>query len=118
MSRIRIKRVYDKPLKKDGYRVLVDRLWPRGISKEQAAADEWEKELAPSATLRKWFGHDPGRWEEFQTRYKAELDKNKAVDLFIKTHKKKKIITLVYGAKDEYHNQALLLQQYLEEKAG
>jgi uncharacterized protein YeaO (DUF488 family) len=114
MKWIQIKRVYEKPLQKDGFRVLVDRLWPRGISKETAAVDEWIKDLAPTNELRKWFGHDPERWAGFQSKYKAELKKNEAVDLFIKNYKKKKAITLVYSAKDEWHNQALVLQEYLE----
>ncbi len=113
---IRIKRAYEEPEKKDGYRILVDRLWPRGVSKHEAAFDEWAKDLAPSAELRKWFGHDPNLWGEFQKRYRAELKKNSEVDTFIEQHEDKKVITLVYGAKDEAHNHALVLQQYLMER--
>ncbi len=112
----RIKRAYEKPLKKDGYRVLVDRLWPRGIKKEEAALDEWAKDLAPSAHLRKWFGHEVVLWDEFQKKYKAELRHNEAVDAFVETHADRKLITLVYGAKDEAHNHAIVLQQFLEKR--
>lgn len=113
---ITIKRAYDKPLQKDGYRVLVDRLWPRGVEKEAAALDEWAKDLAPSVQLRKWWQHDPALWTEFQKQYKAELRQNKAVADFSERHKDKKVITLVYGAKDTEHNHALVLQQYLEQQ--
>jgi len=108
---INIKRAYEKPLKKDGYRVLVDRLWPRGVEKEKAALNEWAKDLAPSVPLRKWFGHDPALWDEFQKKYKAELKHNKAVEDFIERYKDKKVITLIYGAKDTEHNHAIVLQQ-------
>lgn len=113
---IRIKRAYEPPQKKDGCRVLVDRLWPRGVKKDDAALDEWVKDLAPSAQLRKWFGHDPERWAEFQKKYKAELKQNEAVNEFVETHQDKKLITLVYGAKDTDHNHAVVLQKYLEGK--
>jgi len=113
---IHIKRAYEKPLKKDGYRVLVDRLWPRGVEKEEAALDEWAKELAPSVHLRKWWGHDPEMWIEFQKQYNVELRRNKAVDAFIEDHCDKKIITLVYGAKDIEHNHAIVLQAYLKQQ--
>ncbi|MBL7711761.1 MAG: DUF488 family protein [Chitinophagaceae bacterium] len=113
---IRIKRAYEKPLRKDGYRVLVDRLWPRGLAKEAAALDEWAKELAPSVQLRKWYGHDPYLWTEFQKQYRYELKRNKAVEAFMEAHEDKKVITLVYGAKDTEHTHALVLQQYLEEQ--
>lgn len=112
---ITIKRVYETPLKKDGYRILVDRLWPRGVTKEEANIDDWAKPLAPTVQLRKWFGHDPERWEEFQKRYRAELKKNKAIDQFIEQHYDEKHITLVYGAKDTKHTHALVLQEYLEQ---
>ncbi|HTN16200.1 MAG TPA: DUF488 family protein [Chitinophagaceae bacterium] len=113
---IRLKRAYEKPLGKDGYWVLVDRLWPRGVAKEDAALDEWAKELAPSALLRKWYDHDPSRWTDFQQQYRSELKGNNAVPVFIEAHKDKKLITLVYGAKDTEHTHALVLQQYLEEQ--
>src|SRR5580765_3469079 len=101
---INIKRVYEQSEKKDGYRILVDRLWPRGMKKEDAEIDEWVKDLAPTPALRKWFGHDPELWLAFQERYHAELKKNSAVADFIKKHKNKKVLTLLYGAKDEKHN--------------
>ncbi len=103
-------------LKKDVYLVLLDRLWPRGLEKEAAAFDEWAKDLAPTTALRKWFGHDPDLWTEFQKRYKAELKKNEAVPAFVERHEDKKVITLVYGAKDTEHTHALVLQQYLEQQ--
>ncbi|MBU6323292.1 DUF488 family protein [Patescibacteria group bacterium] len=108
---ITIKRAYEKPEKSDGRRVLVDRLWPRGVSKAKLKLDAWEKELAPSAALRIWFGHDPKRWSEFKKRYKAEL-KTHAAEL--RTLKKSaKRLSLVYGAKDAEHNHALVLQEAL-----
>lgn len=113
---INIKRVYDKPLKKDGFRILVDRLWPRGVKKEEAAVDEWAKELAPSSNLRKWFNHDPERWAEFQEKYTTELKSNKAVSEFTATHNNTKTITLVYAAKDTEHTHVIVLQQYLSQK--
>ena len=110
---IHIKRAYEPHAKTDGFRVLVDRLWPRGIKKEDAAVGEWAKDLAPTNELRKWFGHDPERWKEFQQKYKAELKNNPAVNSFVDAHKNEKTITLVYSAKDEAHNQAVVLQNYL-----
>lgn len=110
---IQIKRAYEPQEKEDGFRVLVDRLWPRGVKKEEAGLDEWAKDLAPSTELRKWFGHDPERWKTFQQKYKAELKGNPAVDEFIAAHKNQKRITLIYSAKDEAHNQAIVLQEYL-----
>lgn len=112
---IRIKRAYDKPLKKDGYRVLVDRLWPRGVRKEEAAFDEWAADLAPSAALRNWWGHDPETWITFKKRYLTELKGNRAPVDFMCSHANKKVITLVYGAKNTECNHALVLQQYLEQ---
>jgi uncharacterized protein YeaO (DUF488 family) len=113
-TKLSIKRVYEETSKTDGYRVLVDRLWPRGLKKEDAAIDEWAKDLAPTQELRKWFGHDPEKWKAFQKKYKAELKKNEAVKAFITEHKSKKHITLLYGAKDEEHNQAIVLKDFLE----
>lgn len=110
---IYIKRVYDRPLKKDGYRILVDRLWPRGIKKEEAAWNEWIKDLAPSPSLRKWWRHDPELWSAFQKRYEVELENNEAVGAFVESHNHKKVITLVYGARDQEHNHAAVLQKYL-----
>src|SRR5687768_8460135 len=96
MPIIKIKRAYDKPLKRDGYRILVDRLWPRGIAKEVAAIDEWAKELAPSNFLRNWFDHDPHYWEQFWKKYSGELKENELIYEFLARHKNKKVITLIY----------------------
>ena len=111
---LKIKRVYDAPARGDGERVLVDRLWPRGISKEKAKVKEWAKELAPSSELRKWFHHDERLWGDFEKRYTAELKKNDAVGAFCDAHRDRKVITLVYSARDEEHNQAIVLRDYME----
>ncbi len=113
---IRLKRAYDAPLRTDGHRVLVDRLWPRGRSKAELALDDWCKDVAPSDALRKWFGHDPSRWTEFQRRYRAELREKTALldDLLART---KPRLTLVYSAADEDHNQAVLLRRRLLERS-
>jgi uncharacterized protein YeaO (DUF488 family) len=112
-SHLRLKRAYEPVAPDDGVRILVDRLWPRGLSKEKASLDEWEKDIAPSTELRKWFGHDPGRWTEFQHRYRAELrqhaDTLKRIRALIKTH----TVTLVYSAHDEEHNDAVVLRDVL-----
>jgi uncharacterized protein YeaO (DUF488 family) len=111
---IKIKRVYEKAARDDGYRILVDRLWPRGLSKETAGVDTWLKEIAPSTQLRKWFNHDPKKWEAFSTKYFAELNKNKAlIDELRGLERQKKVITLLYGAKDETFNQAIVLRDFL-----
>ncbi|MEO8232492.1 MAG: DUF488 domain-containing protein [Ignavibacteriota bacterium] len=111
---IKIKRVYDEYDKKDGTRILIDRLWPRGVKKEDAKIDEWMKDIAPSDSLRKWFNHDPEKWGEFKKRYKKELkDKSDLVALLSKLEKVKGIITLVYSAKDEEHNNAVALRLIL-----
>ncbi len=112
MPEIRLKRAYEKPSKADGTRVLVDRIWPRGISKDDAAVDHWLKEVAPSTELRKWFGHDAERWEEFRRRYREELQDNSALDELRKIAESG-TTTLVYGAKDEEHNQAVVLREIL-----
>jgi uncharacterized protein YeaO (DUF488 family) len=114
---ILLKRAYDKPARGDGFRVLVDRLWPRGIKKEDLQLDTWAKTLAPSTDLRKWFAHDPVRWVEFCKRYRAELRQSQAskgVDDILKIAKRKKTITLVYGAKDGAHNEAVVLRSLFE----
>lgn len=111
---IRLKRAYDKPSKNDGHRVLVDRVWPRGVSKEDADLDEWMKEAAPSTGLRKWFGHDPDKWEEFSRRYYKELDKNSESLKPLVQRAKKGRITLVYGSKEARYNNAVALKEYLE----
>lgn len=116
---VQIKRVYDEVEKSDGLRVLVDRLWPRGLSKDDAQVDEWLKEVGPSKELRQWFDHDPDKFNEFKKKYKEELEKNdeqqeeleKLKKLTVK-HKKK--LTLVYGAKDEQNNQAVVLKEILD----
>jgi len=110
---VRIKRVYELPDKEDGIRILVDRLWPRGLSKEKASVDLWLKDVAPSTELRKWFGHDPDKWSEFQTRYRAELKSNKEQLMLLKQEAAKGTVTLVYGARDEKHNEAVVLQELL-----
>jgi uncharacterized protein YeaO (DUF488 family) len=112
---IKVKRIYDQAEQEDGHRILVDRLWPRGVSKERAAIISWEKELAPTPELRAWFGHKPELWPEFQMRYKEEMKKNAFIDMFVKKHKNYKIITLLYAGKDESHSHVLLLQKYLED---
>ena len=114
MTQICLKRVYEQPGAEDGLRILVERLWPRGLSKEAAAVDLWVKDVAPSPELRRWFGHDPAKWDEFQKRYRAELEQNQeAVDkLLQECHGKK--VTFVYAARDPEHNSALLLKEYLE----
>ena len=109
--RFRIKRVYELPDKHDGRRILVDRLWPRGLTKEKASIDLWLKDIAPSTELRKWFGHNPGRWEEFKERYLAELKGNSEQIQLLKQELDTGIVTLVYGAKDEKHNQAVVIQE-------
>jgi len=109
---ISIKRSYDTPQKEDGFRVLIDRLWPRGLSKERAAIDLWAKNIAPSTELRKWFGHDPEKWVEFQRRYLAEIEANPALPELVKSIKGRRV-TLVYSAKDERHNDAVVLQKFL-----
>jgi uncharacterized protein YeaO (DUF488 family) len=108
---VAIKRAYEDASEKDGYRVLVDRVWPRGRTKESLALDEWARDLAPSTELRKWFGHDPEKWETFQQRYRRELQEDEAQHLMhqLIANAHGKPIMLVYGAKDEEHNQAVVL---------
>jgi len=110
---IRIKRAYDAPSREDGTRVLVDRLWPRGTGKETLAIDRWAKEIAPSDALRRWFGHDPARWEEFRRRYARELAPKAALlgEMRDLTHNGR--LTLVYAARDEAHNNAVVLRDIL-----
>ena len=115
MPAVRLKRIYEPPDPSDGYRVLVDRVWPRGVSKEKAAVAEWAKELAPSTELRKWFGHDPERFREFRTRYRRELDRAAEALAALRKRSKRQRVTLVYSAKDEQHNQAVVLREYLTE---
>lgn len=113
---IHIKRIYKPFSKEDGFRVLVDRVWPRGVAKATAHLDMWAKEMAPSTALRKWFNHDPAKWEAFKTRYKAELDENDALEAFARECSRHPVVTFLYGAKDTEHNQAIVLQQYIIQK--
>jgi uncharacterized protein YeaO (DUF488 family) len=111
---IKLKRAYEEPAKKDGFRILVERLWPRGISKEQADIQLWAKEVAPSAGLRKWYGHDVARWKEFKKRYWGELKGKEESLEEIRSRARKSTVTFVYAARDEEHNSALALKEYLE----
>lgn len=108
---IKIKRVYEKPQSSDGRRILVDRVWPRGVKKEQAKIDLWLKGIAPSTELRKWFGHDPEKWDEFRERYRSELRKNREAVQVLKRELEQGPVTLVYSAKDEAHNQAVVIRE-------
>ncbi len=112
---IRIKRIYDPPGEGDGFRVLVDRLWPRGVSKDEADIDLWVRDVAPSDGLRKWFSHDPGKWEEFRKRYRKELEASEEALRRIRALEREKgTVTLLYSAKDEEHNNAVALKDVLE----
>jgi uncharacterized protein YeaO (DUF488 family) len=111
---IALKRVYEPRSREDGLRILVERLWPRGLAKERAAVDLWLKDVAPSSELRKWFGHDPNRWEQFQERYRQELRKKKDVVRLLKQKATRSAVTLVYAARDEEHNGALVLKRFLQ----
>jgi len=111
---IKIKRVYEHPEKDDGMRILVDRLWPRGLTKKKASVDLWLKDIAPSTELRKWFAHDPDKWKRFRGRYQTEIRNNHDLIKVIKRKAREGTITLIYGARDEKHNEALVLKQFLE----
>ncbi len=114
---LKLERIYDKPVDKDGYRILVDRLWPRGISKLRAQLDEWDKAIAPSKELRKWFNHDPEKFAEFQKKYNQELDANSITEDFLNVIEDKlasQNVILLYGAKDRENNQAVVLKKYIE----
>jgi len=113
---IKIKRVYDTPSEEDGYRVLIDRLWPRGLSKSVAVIQSWVKDIAPSTELRKWFDHDPLKWAAFQEKYMDELKHNPSIDSFWETISHQKTVTLLYSAKDEKHNNAIVLKSFLTSK--
>lgn len=113
---IRIKRVYEEPSEDDGLRILVDRLWPRGLSKAKAKIDRWEKDLAPTTELRRWFGHDPVKWEEFLQRYRAELEGKEEALARLRREANDGTVTLLYAAKDEEHNNAVALKRYIEEE--
>ncbi len=111
-----VKRIYEPPAPGDGQRVLVDRIWPRGVSKQDAALTLWLKDVAPSDELRKWFGHEPGRWSEFQQRYRVELDGNEEAVARLRALLREAKVTLLYGAHDEEHNNAVALAGYLRER--
>ena len=115
MKKIRIKRIYDAPSENDGQRILVDRIWPRGVSKKDAHLDDWIRPLAPSDSLRKWFNHDPNKFEEFSEKYRRELKGKEEVLRELREKAEKAPLTLLYGAKDTVHNQAVVLQHILEE---
>lgn len=113
MTEFRIKRIYDAPEPGDGYRVLVDRLWPRGVAKDDAELDEWCRDVAPSGDLRTWFGHKPERFDEFADRYRSELDGSGAASELATRLADEPTVTLLYAAKDPAHNHALVLRDYL-----
>ncbi|MCQ6958346.1 DUF488 domain-containing protein [Mucilaginibacter aquariorum] len=118
MTVFKIKRIYEPAEKADGRRVLVDRLWPRGVKKNSIPVDAWQKDLAPTGNLRSWYKHDPAKWEEFQLRYLLELKHNPAVEDFLRATAGEQSITLLYAAKDKEHNHTLVLQRILEEMSG
>ncbi len=113
---IQLKRAYEKPSREDGLRVLVERLWPRGLKKQEVALDLWLKEIAPSAGLRQWFGHDPQKWQEFCRRYRAELAGRTAEVNLLREKLQQGKVTLIYGSRDEEHNAAVALKKFMEEK--
>jgi uncharacterized protein YeaO (DUF488 family) len=112
---VHIKRIYDEPARSDGCRVLVDRIWPRGIKKRDAALDDWARELAPSTELRKWFGHDPKRWPEFRKRYRFELRQRASQLNALRQRAAHRRVTLLYGARDRQFNQAVVLKELIQE---
>ena len=110
---IRLKRAYDPPSPDDGRRILVDRLWPRGLRKSEAAIDRWLKEIAPTPELRRWFGHEPNRWNEFQRRYRDELTHHPELVNELRAIAREERLTLVYAARDQHHNDAVVLRELL-----
>ncbi|MBZ5564218.1 MAG: DUF488 family protein [Acidobacteriia bacterium] len=117
---VQTKRAYESPSPQDGYRVLVDGLWPRGLTKEKLRVDEWMRAIAPSATLRKWYGHKPEKWEEFRRRFRAELEKpprKELLDELIKRARKEKV-TLVFGARDAQHSNATVIAEMIRQISG
>ena len=114
---ISFKRVYEKPGLKDGKRILVERLWPRGLKKDEAKIDEWLREVAPSTELRKWFGHDPAKWDEFKERYWKELDKKNDIISKLAKERRGNKVTFVFAAKDQQHNNAVALKEYIENQS-
>jgi uncharacterized protein YeaO (DUF488 family) len=120
LSKVRLQRAYDEPVPDDGHRVLVDRVWPRGRTKEQLQLDTWARDLGPSTQLRKWFGHDPARWAEFEARYQAELAepaRAQALDALAEQARRGPV-TLVFGARDREHNQAVVIADEIERRLG
>jgi len=115
---IKLKRVQQRPARQDGLRILVERLWPRGVTKEDAAVDLWLKDLAPSTALRKWFGHEPDKWDGFRKRYREELKQRGDLLALLKHRTQEGAVTFVYSARDEQHNSALALKQFLEDQAN
>lgn len=115
--KLKLKRVYEAPDKDDGTRILVDRLWPRGLTKQRAKVDLWLKEIAPSTELRKWFGHDPKKWRSFRARYETELKRHPDQLKLLRSKAKEGTVTLIYGARDQEHNEALVLKDFLERMA-
>lgn len=113
---VRIKRVYEPAAETDGYRILIDRLWPRGLSKEKAHVDKWLKEVAPSTELRKWFNHEPGKWDSFRTKYRAELGGSTALTELLDEIHAHKTVTLLFGARDEEHNDAVALEEMIRKQ--
>lgn len=113
---VRLKRAYEPPAPSDGYRILIDRLWPRGVTRERARLDEWARELAPSTELRRWFGHDPARFQEFRQRYLEELSAQEEKLRELRGRARQTTLTLVYGARDTEHNDAVVLAELLEEE--
>ena len=113
---IKLKRAYERPVARDGTRILIDRLWPRGVKKANAAIDQWAKDISPSTALRKWFGHDPTRWPEFQRRYAAEVRQHPEQLTKLRAVARRGLITLVFSAHDEVHNDAVALRDFLLER--
>ena len=111
---VRLKRVYDAPSRSDGERVLIDRLWPRGVTHEDAHVDEWARDLAPSTELRRWFGHDPSRFDEFRRRYRLELEAQETKLAELRRRARRGTLTLVYSARDTEHNDAVVLAEVLK----
>jgi len=117
-ANVRLKRAYEPPAPDDGQRILIDRLWPRGISKAEAGLSQWMKQIAPSAALRTWFNHDPRRWDEFRRRYRGELERNVGELAELRNLARNGRVTLVYAARDEAHNDAVVLRDFLLGRPG
>ncbi len=115
LAMIRVKRAHEEPSPSDGFRILVDRLWPRGLTKNRLQLDVWVKEIAPSTELRRWYGHDPQKWREFKRKYFSELDANPGAVETLRSHLlSQSVVTFVFGSKEEKHNNAVALQTYFE----